>query len=501
MFRSISHLVDVPQELYYSNAQYSLIRITSRVFAIYVSGLEIQLESETTASSGTKDKQLQKQADEAAVKEKINRFIGSKDRPIFLSNIVNFRCNNIACPYQILENTAIPDRRGYYFGQVQAIIIDYRSVRLPRVDEGDIVIKIREILLSRNLQITIILALVLNKQFINDKYIFVLVKNIVPTKVGVLMYYAFQAIYRLEDLLKGNPPRFVRRIVRDINRLGNTPSIRLVQQDDPVRSELELNYFSQKQLVSKFYIRKDGIVVTSMPLYFYIDAFRLYRNMYRALIGVYLFIAILPNKERGRRANIIPLTLGLYSYNLTEVIDAIGAIVSTLDTRVIIELVDSTKIIVYTQILTFIGNILQQQLNTSFLSQKAKFGCRSYIRDIKIQSNLDIKVDEQRYYYDTIRTRTYLETYTFRIAKAKSDFIQNVSRSIKLELRPLERIAPALLLDLKIGTLANIVYSKIQGLAKRIYLLLKDAILTNIAIKQYYFLLTTFLLLGNWQVL
>lgn len=57
-----------------------------------------------------------------------------------------------------------------------------------------------------------------------------------------------------------------------------------------------------------------------------------------------------------------------------------------------------------------------------------------------------------------MRTRTYLETYTFRIAKAKSDFVQNVSRSIKLELRPLERIAPAL--DLKIGTLANVVHSK-----------------------------------------
>lgn len=83
-----------------------------------------------------------------------------------------------------------------------------------------------------------------------------------------------------------------------------------------------------------------------MPLYFYIDAFRLYRNIYRALIGVYLFIAVLLNKERGRRANIIPLTLGLYSCNLTEVIDAIGTIVSALDTRVVIKLVDSTKIIV-----------------------------------------------------------------------------------------------------------------------------------------------------------
>lgn len=71
-----------------------------------------------------------------------------------------------------------------------------------------------------------------------------------------------------------------------------------------------------------------------MPLYFYIDAFSLYRNIYRALIGIYLFLTPLTNKERRRRANIIPLTLGPYSYNLLEVIDAIGAVVAALDTRI-----------------------------------------------------------------------------------------------------------------------------------------------------------------------
>lgn len=95
-----------------------------------------------------------------------------------------------------------------------------------------------------------------------------------------------------------------------------------------------------------------------MLLLFYIDVFSLYRNIYRALIGVYLFVARLTNKERSRRANIIPLTLSLYGYNLVEVIDTIGAIIAALDTRIEIELVDSTRIIVYTLILAFLGNIL-----------------------------------------------------------------------------------------------------------------------------------------------
>lgn len=68
--------------------------------------------------------------------------------------------------------------------------------------------------------------------------------------------------------------------------------------------------------------------------------------MYRALIGVYLFVAVLTNKERSRRANIIPLTLGLYSCNLAEVIDAVGTVISTLDAGIVIKLVDGTKRIV-----------------------------------------------------------------------------------------------------------------------------------------------------------
>lgn len=80
--------------------------------------------------------------------------------------------------------------------------------------------------------------------------------------------------------------------------------------------------------------------------------------MYRALIGVYLFVVRLTNKERSRRANIIPLTLSLYGCNLAEVINTISTIVATLDTSIEIELVDSTIRIVYALILAFLGNIL-----------------------------------------------------------------------------------------------------------------------------------------------
>lgn len=54
------------------------------------------------------------------------------------------------------------------------------------------------------------------------------------------------------------------------------------------------------------------------------DDFGLYRNIYRALIGLYIINAAFTILERRRRTNIFPLTIGPYSSNLEGVIDVIG---------------------------------------------------------------------------------------------------------------------------------------------------------------------------------
>lgn len=83
------------------------------MFAHYVSGLELQPE-ETTGS--LKGKELQKKANKNAIQEKMNRFIGSKDGPIFLSDIVNFRCNLPICLCKALGSTDIAEGRSLYLG-------------------------------------------------------------------------------------------------------------------------------------------------------------------------------------------------------------------------------------------------------------------------------------------------------------------------------------------------------------------------------------------------
>lgn len=67
-----------------------------------------------------------------------------------------------------------------------------------------------------------------------------------------------------------------------------------------------------------------------LPLITFIDAFGLYRNSYRSLIGIYFILVALNIYKRNRRVNISPLILGPYSSNFVDVIEAIR-LLSVLD--------------------------------------------------------------------------------------------------------------------------------------------------------------------------
>lgn len=60
-----------------------------------------------------------------------------------------------------------------------------------------------------------------------------------------------------------------------------------------------------------------------LPLITFINAFSLYRNLYRLLIGIYFILVLLSSRERDRRANVFPLILGPYSLNFVDVVEAI----------------------------------------------------------------------------------------------------------------------------------------------------------------------------------
>lgn len=93
-----------------------------------------------------------------------------------------------------------------------------------------------------------------------------------------------------------------------------------------------------------------------LPLITFIDAFRLYRNSYRSLIGIYFIIAAINSRERNRRANMFPLTLSLYSSNFVDVVDAIRLLAS-LDRGIEVLILGQGIVLLVAFILAFLSNM------------------------------------------------------------------------------------------------------------------------------------------------
>lgn len=97
----------------------------------------------------------------------------------------------------------------------------------------------------------------------------------------------------------------------------------------------------------------------SLPLITFIDAFGLYRNSYRSLIGIYFIITALNVRKRDRRANVFPLTLSPYSSNFADVVKAIK-LLSILDRGVEVHIPSIGTVLLVAFTLCFLRDILQQ---------------------------------------------------------------------------------------------------------------------------------------------
>ncbi|KAL2752301.1 hypothetical protein ACRALDRAFT_2113829, partial [Sodiomyces alcalophilus JCM 7366] len=83
-----------------------------------------------------------------------------------------------------------------------------------------------------------------------------------------------------------------------------------------VRGELEIKEFRRYTLVKNL---AKSRIVRSMPLLSFTNGFSLYRNIYKSIIGIYLFIAPLKSRYHNYQHNIIPLILGPYGSNPNSV--------------------------------------------------------------------------------------------------------------------------------------------------------------------------------------
>lgn len=123
----------------------------------------------------------------------------------------------------------------------------------------------------------------------------------------------------------------------------------------PIRRELEIIHFSRKHLLYIF--DKGKYKVMSLLFALFTDAFGLYRNIYRSLIGIYYILVGLIVQERNRTTNVFPLTLRPYSSNIARVVETIGIFLQALNSSKIID-IDGRKVMLYVIIFVFLGDIL-----------------------------------------------------------------------------------------------------------------------------------------------
>ncbi|KAI1828553.1 hypothetical protein F4861DRAFT_534975 [Xylaria intraflava] len=255
---------------------------------------------------------------------------------------------------------------------------------------------------------------------------------------------------------------------------------RVVKLSSPHRAELELRAYGRRHFVERF-AQQD---VVSLPFQMFIDAFGLYRNMYRSLMGVYLTPEFLPPQLRSRRANIFPLTLGPHGADLTDVLAGLFHM-KDLDAGTELDLW-GRKVFVCSFVNCITGDMPSQQKLAGCLSPRATLPCRNcFVKgDAKSDLGFDI-INQGRYHMQTEIDRRQVQT---RAKSTRQE--ENLLRELGLHnnkplINTLEQLFPAL--DMIRSRPVDAAHSEYQGLSRLVHnFMFKDqmAILTPSAITE-----------------
>lgn len=202
---------------------------------------------------------------------------------------------------------------------------------------------------------------------------------------------------------------FVVRKAIDWSDDDDQPSVIPMRHTHPIRAELEIATYGRK-----FFEIWDRQPVLSCPITIFIDGFGLYRNTYKSLAGVYATLAGLNGKDRHRQANIIPLALSPHGSNFDESVKTLQSIRDRVQ-GVVVDLGDF-KGVLCVPVLCHIGDMPQQDKNSSFRGPKANKFCRQcFIGRKALQAgnpsdilDFDI-VTHGRFHRQTIQMRLHMD--------------------------------------------------------------------------------------------
>ena len=239
----------------------------------------------------------------------------------------------------------------------------------------------------------------------------------------------------------------------------------------PIRGELELATYTRSHLLN--FANQPSLCV---PLLTFIDGFGLYRNMYRALLGIYVTIAGLNWRERKRRANILPLTLGPHGADFATVIEILKPGLTSLDNGLQVTIGGKeTFLSVFT--LAFTGDMKQQMESSGLGSALAILGCSKCLATKEERADLTYNTHlHGRTHHRILQER--------RKAKTMKDGDKYLTKlNMKHEESPLVAISPSL--DLIQSRPLDAAHSEFGGIAKQSQYCLLQSILTPAGLKAY----------------
>jgi hypothetical protein len=164
----------------------------------------------------------------------------------------------------------------------------------------------------------------------------------------------------------------------------------------PIRGDLEVDYYGRESIEA--FASTDELLSISLLFILFIDDFGIYRNMYRALKGFYITLAILGYEERRKPSNEFTLTLRPHSISIDDVIRNLEPGLSALGkgTKLI---VSSTSTLVKAFPIVLTSDMLQNADSSGFMRHGAAKGYRAYFIDKLEQGDMNFDVIKHSRFY------------------------------------------------------------------------------------------------------
>ncbi|KAI1822854.1 hypothetical protein F4861DRAFT_540577 [Xylaria intraflava] len=239
---------------------------------------------------------------------------------------------------------------------------------------------------------------------------------------------------------------------------------------NPHRAELELKLKSRADWIKDFTTRP----AVSLPWKLFIDAFGLYRNMYRSMTGVYPLPTFYPDHIANRRASVTPLTVGLYGMDTSDLLNELSHI-DYLATghNMTINGVD-THVVSFT--ICFVSDLPQQQELSGCKDHKALQPCRFCMIPKALRHDLDYNIIEfGRYHNEIMSIRESVKD--MRVGRRNKKLKDFGLKEIPAVADAACKIAPGL--DLLRGRPIDAAHSEFTSLVKNAQRILLDEIIVK----------------------